>query len=1010
MLLLPARNPSCFSPSAQCFTAFRPRSLTPPDTIFIKIPHANTAHLARPVVDGLQHTIQMGHQRIVVGCNVRPGCVLLTLDVIPHPHARPQPHLRQDHPPLHLPDDAPATTQSRSGSSSQHELQALLVGLGGNVRGDGDYGPGATVGLTPGFGRQLSQLLAGLGVEPAEGLALQLQHGDAALEAVYMGREGCWGLRQLPPLQHAPGGVATDACAGVGGARAAAVTLSVAQQVVVGPASAREPLQLCVRVDGLSQHAFVGEGGALQGAGAEGMGAGGGGQQEAEAARRAVRGAGAGPELTFVVRGGGRVYDAQSVPVPVTPELDTTEWLGSVAVQQLETDTGAALATHEGISGKARVSGNGTHFGSSAVRPGAEDWAGLVGGGAPPPRSEARYGVTVCGLYDRASAGSGAGRELQLEPAPLLLHVELWCGPRVLAAKPLLVLPPCQAALAMQLQQLVVNMDEGDAEMGPEPGGAGEVPAVGQQQQQQHLGAPSSADAFVKDVGMWAEYVHMELSAAAAAMAGAEAALPGPEQPAVGSDGGSMAVRNAPPLGASLLPGSLDLRGRLAAARSRCPAHRRAMLVLGLDLVVSGLRMGAGPSLGRWVMEQFVDRLGYTVGEVWRAALGDAQDQGAGGDGGAVAAGAEGAGPQGEQGLTLLHHAAASGDVDTVMCAAGWAARVEAEEGWAGFGGAAVRQGPPSSAAKGAAGMEHANSGVQQRQQQQQEQHTSAWWLRDGQGATALHYLAASGEQEALQLALRKGGPEARQAWLGAADALGRTPCDMAGEQGRSRPGVEQGLEGGPGGEAGASDDGVSSERDLGEAGREVEDTCGQLPEAASAEEGGKAQEIDAPAAGDGGVWYPGPARMRLGLLLRAAVFGYGDLPSPVPCLPHPASSSSATCPPSTSGVPSDTAGAASARAPTLESAYQAFVTTATLPLCRTWLVVHMALLAAALRRVVVVEGRPQDCAAALLFSAPYIVSLLVMHVASRCVGRGAEGRGTWEGVQGAGDGGVARQ
>ncbi|GIL96098.1 hypothetical protein Vretimale_1978, partial [Volvox reticuliferus] len=356
--------------------------------------------------------------------------------------------------------------------------------------------------------------------------------------------------------------------------------------------------------------------------------------------------------------------------------------------------------------------------------------------------------AAVC-QYELTVAGLGAGRRgsggMSAVSGPLLLQLELWqdnC--RLLASTPLLVLPPSLSGIASELQGLLqlqqgLQMEEEAYAKSAAGAAAATVPAAGD-------ASGSSADQLVTDMGMWLEFVHDALLVAqmegAAAAATAAATAP---QPSDGVDGGSDATDQRQRRrwrlletileadSSAILSGSLDLRSDVLEQRRRLPEFAAAMLRTGMDLLEALTSYGSG-TLVEHLLADFRS-LGYGAAEVWTVA---------------AAASADDAGSDGTD-LSLLHIAAMSGDVVTLRAVAELATE---------------------------AAITSASDGDGDR---------SPWLLRDGDGRTPLHLLAAAAGNSgaataaaaALEWALSRGGHVVRSAWVDAHDRYGLTPAHV---------------------------------------------------------------------------------------------------------------------------------------------------------------------------------------------------------------------------------------
>ncbi|KAG2454525.1 hypothetical protein HYH02_000372 [Chlamydomonas schloesseri] len=174
----------------------------PLDTIHIKIPNTSPGLLTQPVLANLRHVIDLGHQRIVVGGSLRPGCALLSLDLM---------DVTGSAPPLRL---APAGGGAGAGAADvglgaeggghglrghrhqqdqqSHEHLVLVAGGAGRVPGaaGGEGGGGGAHGSGMELLLDAARLLAVLGAVggPAAvsiGSRIQLQAGSGVWEGTY---------------------------------------------------------------------------------------------------------------------------------------------------------------------------------------------------------------------------------------------------------------------------------------------------------------------------------------------------------------------------------------------------------------------------------------------------------------------------------------------------------------------------------------------------------------------------------------------------------------------------------------------------------------------------------------------------------------------------------------------------------------------------------------------------------------------------------------------------------
>ncbi|GLI70500.1 hypothetical protein VaNZ11_015406 [Volvox africanus] len=814
---------------------------SPLDTIYIKIPNTAPSSLHKPILEKLCNTVDLGHQRIVVGGGVRPGCALLALDLLrgsqelQDAFGELERRLRSE-PELVVTEAARGAcaisgeaVSSGSGggggggrnrpSSFLEALNALTSAEGGAANEGIDPGTQCTAVLSSG----LSRCLESMGVELLPGMLLQVQHLGAVVEAKFCGQEDGWAFRLLQPAAQALSiGTATSTA---GASVPAGVSLFVNQQVFDAPTSAKEAVKVFVRIRGVMDlGADVGYG-ALGGSGSSSSG-----------------------RYDFTVRGLGRHFPVLGVSVPTTPALDLTYTMGSTGEMVTSVDANNSCGSR-GRGGPALVAAVASAVMAVAAADGAGEAAGHGDGGdadaapavvasvtvvnsqsnsasacsvsrhqhtphrvpfspapsggpgsdsgsddsdSPPPVhwsqelpppppvqvpppvhwsaadtvADAPAAVAaavfpmadaaVC-YYELTVAGLGAGHSgvgsayVSAASGPLLLQLELWqdnC--RLVASKPLLVLPPSLSGITSELQRLVqlqqglqVEVDEADAKPAAATKAIGTVASAGD-------AGGSSADQLVTDMGMWLEFVHDELLVAQ--MEGVEvvgstvAAVTEPQPPdgaaGSGGDAADQRYRRSPLLhpessadaGSNvILPGSLDLRYEVLEQRRRSPVFSAAMLRTGLNLLEAMALHGSG-TLVEHLLADFRS-LGYGAAEVWAAA--------------AAASSADGGGD--DTGLSLLHLAAISGDVMTLRAVAELA--VEA---------AAIS----------------ANDG---------NGDSSPWLLRDGDGRTPLHLLAAAAgcggavttAVAALEWALGSGSHVVRSAWLDSRDSYGFTPAQV---------------------------------------------------------------------------------------------------------------------------------------------------------------------------------------------------------------------------------------
>ncbi|GLC45640.1 hypothetical protein PLESTB_001789100 [Pleodorina starrii] len=791
---------------------------SPLDTIYIKIPNTSPTGLHQPLVQSLSHTIDLGHQRIVVGGGVRPGCALIALDLLDlaDPDRIPDPaDLGRDPDPgaLDLVEGAlprPSWLNALNTVISMGEGGgAALAGSDGGDHDGGAGGGGLAAAAVAAVGAGLSRALRGLGVDQPAGLRVQLQYRGALLEAELrngggdpaepaeegMGAGGRgWALTLLqPPAPTAP--PPPRAAAASAGGVGFVVGLSLAQQILVAPTTVGEAVKISVRTHGLPD---------LATAAAEEDGDGDGGR------------------YAFAVRGLGRYLPVLGVPAPTTPALASVSAFGSapgggVAVNSVGDDAGgprastafaaavvaaaavaAAAATGEENDGEGE---DGAGAGScdadaDAAAAGVAAAGGAADAAAPAPhrfhqptariRTVRSAAVAVRGPREAASSSSSAAAALAAAPAaaepvtacqyeltvaglgadraagtaaaaasPLLLQLELWQeSRRLVVSKPLLLLPPSLSGLAAELGELVrlqqvlqqqqEEEEEEEEEEGEDQEGvaeAGVAPDGG--------ASGSSADQLVSDVGMWLEFVHDAVRVTEATEQPPPATAPQLPRPADGGGGGG---GGGGARGVVLLPGSVDLRVEVLAHRRAQHGFAAASLRTGLGLLEAAVQYGSG----RLVEHLLADfrALGYGAAEVWAAAA-------------AAAAAANGAAVEAS---SLLHLAAASGDVATLR--------------------AVVELADAAAAAASGGGIDGGGG--------------SCWWLRDGDGLTPLHLLAAaaaaawdgdggagtrggyasaaaaaSGAAEALEWALARGGEGALGAWREARDQYGLTPAGV---------------------------------------------------------------------------------------------------------------------------------------------------------------------------------------------------------------------------------------
>ncbi|GIL42143.1 hypothetical protein Vafri_205 [Volvox africanus] len=812
---------------------------SPLDTIYIKIPNTTPSNLHNPILEKLCNTIDLGHQRIVVGGGVRPGCALLALDLLRGPQElqdafgeleqrlRSEPELAGTEAArgaCAISDEAVSSGSGVDEGSGHNMPSSFLEALYALTSEEGGaaherIGPGThyTSVLSSGLGRCLESM----GVELLPGMLLQVQHLGGIVEAKFCGQDDRWAFRLLQPaVQALSMGTATSTA---GASAPAGVSLYVTQQVFDAPTSAEEALKVFVRVRGVMElGAEVGDV-ALSGSGSSSSG-----------------------RYDFTVRGLGRHFPVLGVSVPTTPALDLTYTIGSTgeivtsmdvnnscnsrgrggpalmaavasAVMAVATADGAGEATRHGNGGDAdaapavvasvtvansqsnNVSATACSVSrhqhtphrvpfSPAPSGGPASDCGPDGSDRPPPihwpqelpppplvqepppvhcsaadtdadapaaafpmtdAAVCHYELTVAGLG--AGHRGGGGAYVGAASGPLLLQLELWQdSSRLLASKPLLVLPPSLSGIASELQGLVqlqqglqVEVDEADVKSAAATKAVGTVTSAGD-------AGGSSADQLVTDMGMWLEFVHDALLVAKMEGVGlvgstvAAATEPQPPDGAVGGGGDAADQRHRRsqllhPESCSdvdsnvILPGSLDLRSDVLEQRRCRPEFSAAMLRTGLDLLEAMTSYGSG-TLVEHLLADF-QSLGYGAAEVWAAAAA-ASSADVGGD---------------DTDLSLLHLAAMSGDVMTLRAVADLAAEAAATSASVGDGDG------------------------------------SPWLLRDGDGRTPLHLLAAAAGNgsavtsavAAMEWVLDSGSHVVCSAWLDARDRYGFTPAEV---------------------------------------------------------------------------------------------------------------------------------------------------------------------------------------------------------------------------------------
>ncbi|GFR44987.1 hypothetical protein Agub_g6295, partial [Astrephomene gubernaculifera] len=678
---------------------------SPLDTIYVKIPHTSPSLLHRPLLDSLRHTIELPgqQQRVVVGAGVRPGCVVLSLDVLSVP-----PGLRgaaaaaaggmraaRMRPAAGLAGSCGAEAERRTGAGREGAATAAGEGEAGRVTemedaeeeedgrrflGGGRGGGGLHVLAE----QQLSRWLEAMGVGVSEGMRVSLQYGGEVVQAVYDERRAAWTLSADAEAGHAAAGTVESRGGGSGDSdtivppappspyqqqQEAAVQLTLAKQVLVAPAAAGEQVRIAVRAHGLPYDV----------------------SDDMDAGR-----------YTFVVRGLGRHFPVLGVAAPTTPTnlllygdcsrssyddsaaggLSSVD--GGVAAKSAAAAAGLAYAYEKSIAAAAAESaGEGSGGGES------RSCRDILPRATPPAHS---FELTVGGL------GGGGGGRSSSPTGPLRLQVELWYdNTRMIASKSVLLLPSYDAELAELVQDLIrrqVCVEERETAAAVEVAAAA-VAAT------DDAGADAGTDALVSDLAMWFEFMHdtLEVAAAESAAANAEAAAEAataaaaaaepcshPQHPANGHPAQQPTAASTAAAPAVILPGSIDLREEVLAARRRHPAFAGCMLDVGLGLLESAVGLGCSGMAARF-MGNFVV-LGYGVAEVWHAVAGGAA-------------------------TSLLHSAAASGDAATLRLVAAWAAEVDAG---AGEGDRSV----------------DAASGVGD---------GGSWWSRDSDGLTPLHLL-----------------------------------------------------------------------------------------------------------------------------------------------------------------------------------------------------------------------------------------------------------------------------
>eukprot|EP00198_Chlamydomonas_reinhardtii_P010406 XP_001699743.1 predicted protein [Chlamydomonas reinhardtii] len=702
----------------------------PLDTIHIKIPNTSPGLLTQPVLANLCHIIDLGHQRIVVGGSLRPGCALLSLDLM---------DLALDASQL-LAVLGVVRAATAVPLSSRVQLQAggaVWEGTFVPVRPDADgavQGPeqaaepgrpagpaqaGDTGGSTTRGQWQWQRLdpwQDSIGWDASSRVA---EDGgvfvDAAAPPPTSARASPMSSAETARVE---GGAAPDPSAPLplrrslhGPSPAAAeprVQLWVTRQVMLAPAAAGQPLQLSVRVSGLPA---LGNTSAPLAAHEQ--------AQAAGAGRRAQGGGAAGAVVdgpvssyAFAVRSLGRYLPVHGVPAPMTPPAAgaptgepqagaahvtrpgspgltgfaaSAPGVGCPASPPRTTSAGglrcssgllptSAFVTEAGLpSGRSSSNGSPVSGASAAdleaaVQAAAAASAPSTGTGTgeeaavqqagalrspSPVNPDGCFELSVAGLGPAAAAAAataGSSRPHEWQPGPQLVQLELWRdGARVqVASKPLLLLPPGEAALAAELQRLVALQDE----LSQENGMAAAAAAVAGSALQPP--GPSPADQLVSDLGQWLEFVHAELQLSSVPAA---AAAPQPAE-----------AQSPPPV---LLRGSVDLRDQVLGMRRAAPGYGSSMLCLGMELLEAAVQLRSSTLAGT-VMACF-GALGYSVAEVW-ASLGEVDTSEV--EAGAVAQGeAREAGAAARLPVLLALVEATGGDADVAGLVQDWAAQ-----------------------------------------------------------------------------------------------------------------------------------------------------------------------------------------------------------------------------------------------------------------------------------------------------------------------------------------------
>lgn len=486
------------------------------------------------------------------------------------------------------------------------------------------------------------------------------------------------------------------------------VQLWVTRQVMLAPAAAGQPLQLSVRVSGLPA---LGNTSAPLAAHEQAQAAGAGRRAQGGGAAGAVVD-GPVSSYAFAVRSLGRYLPVHGVPAPMTPPAAgaptgepqagaahvtrpgspgltgfaaSAPGVGCPASPPRTTSAGglrcssgllptSAFVTEAGLpSGRSSSNGSPVSGASAAdleaaVQAAAAASAPSTGTGTgeeaavqqagalrspSPVNPDGCFELSVAGLGPAAAAAAataGSSRPHEWQPGPQLVQLELWRdGARVqVASKPLLLLPPGEAALAAELQRLVALQDE----LSQENGMAAAAAAVAGSALQPP--GPSPADQLVSDLGQWLEFVHAELQLSSVPAA---AAAPQPAE-----------AQSPPPV---LLRGSVDLRDQVLGMRRAAPGYGSSMLCLGMELLEAAVQLRSSTLAGT-VMACF-GALGYSVAEVW-ASLGEVDTSEV--EAGAVAQGeAREAGAAARLPVLLALVEATGGDADVAGLVQDWAAQ-----------------------------------------------------------------------------------------------------------------------------------------------------------------------------------------------------------------------------------------------------------------------------------------------------------------------------------------------